>query len=146
MATTEQEILDRQAIVEVIDRYGLSLDAKDYARFQTCFTRDAKVTYEGLDQPLDGPEATAAFCERALASFIATQHLLGNYDITIDGDRASAQTYLHATHVAPPESGGAILIVGGTYVDELVRTPEGWKIAERELVSRWRERRETNSQ
>ena len=130
-----RQLADRQAIVEVIDRYATSLDAKDYERFKTCFSEDAVVHYS---DDLVGPEPTAAYAESVLAQFAHTQHLLGNYDITLDGDRASARTYMHASHVT---SEGGIWVVGGTYIDRFERRDGDWKIVERTLEGKWSERR-----
>jgi hypothetical protein len=41
-------------------------------------------------------------------------------------------TYLHATHERSP--GGDIHIVVGTYMDDVVRTDIGWRIAKRTLA------------
>ncbi len=132
-----EQLTDRQRIVEVIDRYASALDAKDYARFRTCFSEDAVVHYGESD--LMGPDAVAAFCEASLAPYAFTQHLLGNYEIALDGDCAAARTAMHASHIAP--DGGAIWVVGGTYVDRLERRDGGWKIVERALETKWSERR-----
>ena len=42
-----------------------------------------------------------------------------------------------AVHIAHAEAGGEIFILGGEYADELVRTPDGWRIAARTLSSWW---------
>lgn len=130
-----RQLADRQAIVEVIDRYATSLDSKEYERFQTCFSEDAIVHY---GEDLVGPVAAAAYAESVLSRYEFTQHLLGNYEIALDGDRASARTYLHASHIT---SEGEIWVVGGTYVDRLERRDGEWKIVERDLVPKWSERR-----
>ncbi len=134
MDLSAAQLADRQAIVEVIDRYATSLDAKDYERFKTCFSEDAVVHY---GSPL-GLDEAAAYAESTLSRFAHTQHLLGNYAIALDGDRASARTYLHASHVSDE---GAIWVVGGTYVDRFERRAGEWKIVERALEAKWSEER-----
>lgn len=67
----------------------------------------------------------------------ATQHLLGNYEVALDGDRADARTAMHASHVSADE----IWVVAGTYVDRLERRGGDWKIVERALEAKWSERR-----
>lgn len=129
-----EQLADRQAIVAVIDRYATSLDAKDYERFRMCFSEDAVIHYgEKL-----GRDEAAAYADSVLSQYAFTQHLLGNYDIALDGDRASARTYMHASHVT---SEGEIWVVGGTYVDRLERREGEWKIVERALEAKWSERR-----
>lgn len=135
MDLSAAQLADRQHIVEVIDRYASALDDKDYARFRTCFAADAAVRYG--DAVLRGPDAVADYCAASLAPWTATQHLLGNYEIALDGDRATARTAMHASHVSADE----IWVVGGAYVDRLERRGGDWKIVERELLPKWSERR-----
>ena len=140
MDLSAEQLADRQEIVEVIDRYGTALDAKDYDRFRSCFSDDARVSYGGNEHDLDG---AVGICEAALSQYEFTQHLLGNYDIDLDGDRATARTYLHASHVKP--GGTEIWIVGGTYIDTLERRDGDWKITARTLDSKWSELRKLGS-
>ena len=132
MDLTAEQLADRQAIVAVIDRYATSLDAKDYARFRTCFSDDAIVHYgEALT-----PDEAAAYAEGVLSRYAHTQHLLGNYDIKLDGDRASAHTYVQASHVSDE---GTIWVMGGTYIDRFERREGEWKIVELTLEGKWSE-------
>ena len=132
MDLSAEQLADRQAIVAVIDRYATSLDAKDYARFRTCFSDDAVVHYgEAL-----GPDEAAAYAEGVLSQYAHTQHLLGNYEITLDGDRAAARTYVQASHVSAE---GTIWVLGGTYIDRFERREGEWKIVELTLEGKWSE-------
>lgn len=134
MDLSAAQLADRQAIVAVIDRYATSLDAKDYERFRTCFSADAVVHYgEAL-----GPAEAAAYAEGVLSRYAHTQHLLGNYEIALDGDRASARTYVQASHVSAE---GLIWVMGGTYIDRFERRAGDWKIVERRLEAKWSEER-----
>lgn len=47
------------------------------------------------------------------------------------GNSASRISYLHATHVLDPD--GSIAVANGHYIDQFVRTPQGWRIAARRL-------------
>lgn len=144
MAETLREQNDRIAITDVINRYGTTIDAGDYEGLADCFTSDSITRYGG-GREFRGGEAVAEFVRGMTTDFVAQQHLLGNHEIALDGDRATATTYLHATQVEREESGGGVVVTGGIYRDVLVRTPEGWRIAERALEGLWRERRERAS-
>ena len=137
--SSEDRYADHLAIMDVLVRYAVSLDTRDWQRLRSCFAKDVRVSYPP-DVELTGPDATADFCERALAPYSVTQHLLGTHQIEIEGDRARARTYLHATHIY---AHGEVYVLGGTYTDELERHPEGWRIARRSLTSDWTERRPT---
>ena len=144
MTDTLREQNDLIQITDVINRYGTTIDAGDYEGLAGCFTPDAVVRY-GSDRDFRGGEAVAEFVKGMTVDFVAQQHLLGNHEVALDGDRATATTYLHATQVVREEAGGGLLVTGGIYRDVLVRTDDGWRIAEREMQGLWRERREPDS-
>ena len=144
MADTVREQNDRIAITDVINRYGTTIDSGDYAGLAGCFTPDAIVRYGG-GREFRGGEAVADFVRSMTVGLVAQQHLLGNHEIALDGDRATATTYLHATQVEGEEAGGGMITTAGIYRDVLVRTESGWLIAEREMEGLWRERREPAS-
>jgi hypothetical protein len=60
-----------------------------------------------------------------------TYHRLSNFVIAVDGDRATARSYVHAVLQAVPDDGASWVEAVGHYDDELVRTPDGWRIARR---------------
>ena len=144
MPDTVREQNDRIAITDVINRYGTTIDAGDYEGLAACFTPDAVVRYGG-GREFRGGEAVAEFVRSMTVGLVAQQHLLGNHEIVLDGDRATATTYLHATQIEGEEAGGGVVVTGGIYRDVLVRTDGGWLIAEREMQGLWRERRELAS-
>ncbi len=144
MAETVREQNDRIAITDVINRYGTTIDAGDYDGLAACFTPDAVVRYGG-GREFRGGEAVAEFVRGMTVGLVAQQHLLGNHEIVLDGERATATTYLHATQIEGEEAGGGVIVTGGIYRDALVRTGDGWLIAEREMEGLWRERRELAS-
>lgn len=63
-----------------------------------------------------------------------TQHLLGNFQINVQGDRATASCYLQAIHEGLGDYSGQLLTVWGEYRDELQRTGDSWRISYRELA------------
>jgi hypothetical protein len=54
-----------------------------------------------------------------------------NLVIRVDGDRATARSYVHALLMAIPDDSASWVEALGHYDDELVRTPDGWRIARR---------------
>ena len=58
---------------------------------------------------------------------------VGNSSVELDGDEARTRTYVINPMAVPTEDGGMrhAFTVCAHYVDKLVRTPEGWRIAER---------------
>jgi 3-phenylpropionate/cinnamic acid dioxygenase small subunit len=129
-------LLDRQQVVDVLVRYTLALDSRDWALLRTCFADSAVARYSGL-RPANGYAAIEDVCRRSLEPLTASQHLLGNILIELDGGHARATSYVQAQHVRTGLPGGDKYIVAGIYRDELSRTPDGWRIARRELDQLW---------
>jgi 3-phenylpropionate/cinnamic acid dioxygenase small subunit len=134
--TDELGVLEAKLeIGELVFRYGYALDSRDWDKLRTCFLPDV-VGYYGGD-PLRGYEAIEDLCRTTLEPLSASQHLIGNVVVTVDGDGATSSCYLHAQHVRPGTEGGEQFIFAGRYLDRLVRTGEGWRIAERTLEAMW---------
>jgi ketosteroid isomerase-like protein len=134
--TDELTVLqDKQEIADVLHRYGYALDGRDWDGLRSCFLPDV-VGYYGGD-PLRGYQAIEDLCRITLEPLSVSQHLIGNVTVTVAGDTASATCYLHAQHVLPGTPGGEQFIFAGRYLDRLVRTPDGWRIAERTLEAMW---------
>jgi SnoaL-like domain len=81
-----------------------------------------------------GRDAVSRFIQAALSQCGSTQHLVGSIDIQVDGDRATASSYLRAIHLGKKQGyEGRVWTFWGEYLDELKRTPAGWRISRREL-------------
>ena len=127
---------DKQEITELCYRYGLTLDGRDWAGLAAVFTPDAEAFY--LDMPpCRGYQAIEDTCRIALEPMSATQHLISNVVVRLDGDRAESSCYLQAQHVKAGTPGGDRFIIAGRYDDRLIRTPDGWRIRERRLALIW---------
>ena len=85
----------------------------------------------------DGVESIIGRIEKALRLLDASQHLIGNHQVVVDGDTATCRCYLQAQHVRAAAEGGANWIVAGIYADDFVRTAEGWRIRHRALTVLW---------
>lgn len=131
-----QTLLDRQAIAELCIRYTFALDAKDWALLASCFGPDPVFVHPG--GRLEGFEAILGRTSAALDPLDATQHLLGNIDVAIDGATGRATTYFHAQHVRAGTPGGDLYVIAGRYEDAVVRTDAGWRIRERVQSYLWR--------
>jgi len=127
---------DKQEITEICYRYGLALDRRDWAALAALFTPDADAFY--LDMPpAHGYKAIEDTCRTALTPLSATQHLISNVVVWLDGDRAECTCYLQAQHVKTGTPGGDNFIIAGRYDDKLIRTTAGWRIRERRLAPIW---------
>lgn len=136
-ADTLRELVDRREIEDVLYRYAQTLDSHDWDGLRTCFTPDAVADFLELGGVNEGIDAIVGLISGVLSGLDASQHLVGTPLITVDGDTASSSCYLQAQHVFKGAPGGDHYLVGGTYVDRLTRTADGWRIAHRTLHASW---------
>lgn len=132
-----QAIADRFQIEDVLARYCTALDSKRWAMLADVFAPDGVAEFGDLGGRHEGPHAIAEFVRSVLGGLDASQHLLGNEVVSVDGNRAVATCYFQAQHFLVSANGGNTYLVGGIYDDELVRTSEGWRIALRRLTPTW---------
>jgi hypothetical protein len=117
---------DIAQISAVLVRYATGIDSRNWELFRTCFTENCHLDY-GEIGTWTSREAVTRYM--MLAHSGPSLHRLSNFVIHIEGDHATARTYVDAMVFGPGGIGGAHTI--GYYEDELVRTPDGWRIARR---------------
>jgi len=122
---------DRFAIIETVDRYGVALDTRDWSLLDRVFTPDAVGDF-GQFQCADR-EAIRAMIRSMLGGCGPTQHLLGVYRIELSGNQARCVCAIRAHHVGRGAQAKTEYECFGEYRDQLVRTPEGWRIRHRAM-------------
>lgn len=131
-----QVLQDRIEIGELLARYSTALDSREWAQLAEVFLPDAECDYGALGNPR-GIEEITALISGTIGDLDATQHLVGNVVVAVDGDEATADCYLISQHIRQGTPGGAHYLLGGRYSDRVVRTPAGWRIAHRTLHRMW---------
>jgi 3-phenylpropionate/cinnamic acid dioxygenase small subunit len=132
MPLTLQEISDRMEISDLLTRYTTAIDNKDYALLDTCFLPDAHVDYVSSGGIAGEYPEVRAWLEKALAIFSATIHSLSNHEIQLEGDRAQTRTLVsNPMSMVDGEGKQSLFTVYAYYHDDLVRTEDGWRIAQR---------------
>jgi len=123
-----QEMLDRQEIWQVLQRYGRGLDRLDFELVRSCYFDDA-IDHHG---PFVGPpDQFIEWANETTRSFLNTHHHVVNHHCELDGDDAYAETYylfIGAAERAPH------LLSMGRYVDHFQRRDGEWRIANRVAV------------
>ena len=120
----------KQEIAEVLVRYATGIDRRNWDVFRSCFTADCLAEYEGIGT-WESADAITDFMATAHARMGHTMHRISNIaiDVHANGDRAAARCYVDGILMAADEESGFNPM--GFYDDELVRTPDGWRIAHR---------------
>lgn len=126
-------LLQYQQINDLLIRYGCALDERDWAGLGQVFTEQAQVDYGSLGV-FEGRDAVVAVAREFIESCGATQHLIGNIRIDLDGDSAWARCYVQATHASRQPNQPGLMTLWGEYRDQLARQGDGWAITARSLV------------
>ena len=124
-----EEISDRLEIQQLLIAYSTAIDSRRFDDLDRVFTADAYIDYRAMGG-VDGryPEVKAWLSE-VLPNFPAYAHMLGNFDVRIDGDTATSRTLCFNPMVLGGD--GQVLFCGLWYDDEFVRTAEGWRMTKR---------------
>jgi hypothetical protein len=134
-----RELVDRQAILDVLHRYCHLVDLQDLdAMVEEVFAPDGSDDHgEG---PVVGRSAIRDWFVANTANIAGNAHSISNVVIDVDGDRATMRSTVTSWTWTRVKSNGDplrpadyVLVVG--YRDELRRHPEGWRIDRRVLVS-----------
>ena len=125
-----EEISDRLEIQQLLVDYSTAIDGRRFDDLDRVFTADAYIDYRAMGG-VDGryPEVKA-WLAQVLPNFPAYAHLLGNFDVKIDGDTATSRTLCFNPMVLGGEE-KQVLFCGLWYDDEFVRTGEGWRMTKR---------------
>ena len=132
-------VADRQAVTDVPLTYARGIDRRDWVLVRSCFTADAQIEGSRMTAPVDD---YLGELRKGVEYYPTTMHFMGNQLATVDGDTAQVETYAVAYHWMGQPAGSPHeenLIVGVRYHDELVRTPQGWKVAVRRVSPDWRQ-------
>jgi len=126
-----------RAIVDVMYAYGSALDYGERDRFLQCFTPDADYV---VDMRIGGDSGFAFHGHDELASYYDGhthapaawhKHVTTNPSVSVDGGTATATSYFIRVD-AGAESGPAIVLAAGRYLDDFARDEDGrWRIRSR---------------
>lgn len=138
MTMDAQALSDRAEILELCARYGRALDERNWDLMRTVFAEDGSADF-ALGKPFNGIDEIIRGCRSQMDSLDQTQHFFGNYELELDGDRASGRCRLIGSAFLRSAIGAPSVCLRGEYVDEYIRTGDGWRIARRDLTIAWGE-------
>lgn len=140
-----QLLIDRAAISDVVYAYATGLDRREWTVFRSIFTDTIEMDFQSIGLPairIDADEWVRD-TKRLFAGFAATQHTSTNHTHDVRGDEATCTSNMQATHFVDRqpndglENGADCWTIGGYYIDELVRSAQGWKLAKVTLNITW---------
>ena len=117
---------DRLDIDQTITRYAHILNNTDFDALDLVFTHDAVLSTAGVTEPRRG----IAEIREALSAHPIADHMTTNVCI----DVADNGVRVWSMFLVVTDEGRAI---NGDYLDVVVRTEAGWRVAERTVVRRY---------
>lgn len=131
-----QQLSDRMEIEDLVTEYADAIDTGEFDRLDQVFTADAYIDYRAMGGIAGSYPEIKAFLASALPAFSATQHMIGNYQIKLAGDTAQGKILCFNPMLLKPfdEKPTEPFFLGLWYVDEYLRTDEGWRITRREEI------------
>ena len=138
-----QQALDRQEIIETVNKIGLMADLRNWAECRASFSEQVEFDYTSM---LGGQPTTVSadtqiqqWKDFFASTFKTTQHLIGSHTLTLNGNTATCISHFQAHHVFIDTSEGKTWTLGGTYHHELSRTTKGWKVTKMKMTALWEE-------
>jgi hypothetical protein len=133
MMTTEEKaalLWERSEIERVMLNFGRALDRGDWELYRRCFVDRIRVDFErltGFPEIEVDADAWTYFAKLALSP-VRRHHQYSNFMAHIDGDTATATTYMVARHFKMTDRGASDNTQYGWY-DNMFAKQEGiWKI------------------
>ena len=128
------EVNDRIALQDVMSRYAISVDEKDYEGYRELFAEDVHVI--GLaTEDMHGMEEFFPWWKNAIDQYDSTQHLFSPMLANIDGDYARTVSNLQALHY-PKGDPNTTVTLWASYKTDMLKFACEWKICRHELVRR----------
>lgn len=126
-------VSDRGDILEAIARFADAVNRLDLAQFEGLWTPDEATWVidppTGLDMTATPAEIAAMFGPALQSNWTSFSQFLHGSVVDLDGDRATARSYLSEIGIPRDREGGYFNY--GTYLDELERTGDGWRFRRR---------------
>ncbi|MFD8232653.1 nuclear transport factor 2 family protein [Streptomyces sp. NPDC059696] len=129
--------MDRFDIIDTCTRMAWYADAREWDALAGVFADQVTLDYTSLDggEPVTlAPAQIVEGWRAGLGVYTATQHLITNHLVTVDGDTAVCTAAFQASH---RRTDGGLWVLHGTYRFDLARTGAGWRITGVVMTARW---------
>ncbi len=137
---TIQTASDRDAIVDVTTRLGWYADQRRWDELLGLFAGQVTLDYTSLagGEPVTvSPADIVASWKGGLGGLDATQHVVSNHLVDLDGDTAVATAQFIAIHRLDNPHGDPLWTLGGHYRWTLARHQGRWRITTMTMTATW---------
>jgi uncharacterized protein (TIGR02246 family) len=123
-----EELLDRERIRDLLSRYPMAFDDRDWAAWEELWTEDVVWVVDGAE--IVGLPAVREFMVGCLPAEYGSKHLCGSPVIELGRDGVTA----HARTDVVWFAGNYEAAIVARYVDDLVKVGRRWRISRRDEV------------
>lgn len=129
------ELLDKQAIHELLNAYCNAADRHDFDKMRALYHEDA---IDDHGHFANGPAMDFIDKLPAIQAGMAIlHHNLTTVNLKLDGDRAEGEVYILAFHKVKDDGEGFDVLIGGRYFDKYEKRNGVWKFSHRAIVADW---------
>lgn len=135
--TALEELLERQAVEDVLLRYASTIDRKDFETLRSLFCDDVRGQYG--DVVVNGGDELLQWIDEMTVDKTWQHHLLSVYHVDfVSRTEAHALTYhtSHQTSVGSPDRCSRIV---ARYTDVVRKIDGAWKIADKVMEVGWKD-------
>lgn len=128
------QIRDVLEIEQLLYRYPIALDTRDYDALDEIFVAGAQLVMGGRTMT---PAQYKEMCRVELGKLDGTHHLVSAVAVQLDGLTATAHAYHQAQHIKKSLAPDGLFLMAGWVDDELVRANGRWHITKRVWTAVW---------
>ncbi len=131
MTMTLEQVSNRFEIQDLLVEYSRCIDMKDFDGLDTIFTKDAFIDYTEMGGIKGAFPEVKKWLSEVMPMFSSTQHLISNYEIALDGDKATGKIMCFNPQVLKAGDKEYTMFLGLWYLDQYIKTADGWRICQR---------------
>ncbi|MEV1026804.1 nuclear transport factor 2 family protein [Streptomyces sp. NPDC050264] len=135
-----ESVASKYRVAETCTRMAVYADRREWNQLRGLFADKVVLDYTSLNggEPAQlTPQEIVDAWAATLGGFDATQHLIANHLVEIEGDRAVCTASFQATHRLATAYGAPLWTLGGEYRWELGRTGDRWSIDTVVMTATW---------
>lgn len=141
LAEKVERLEARLTIIDMLGRYGRSLDEFDWGDLRELIADDVVARHDAVAPPLKGIDNMFAVIKAVQPKLRTVQHFVTNQHVEIDADgqQATAYAFILAMHDTGAEDRDPLVPAGGAYRMRLARADRkyGWQITEIDVNETW---------
>lgn len=134
MDQRQQDFVNKSDIRDLLARYFVGVDRRDWDMIGSCFTPDIHAEYHMFKA--DGIAELMQHI-RGVARSKSSTHFMGNHLIEVKGETARSEIYCEIHMIFAEPAGDHDTVLGTRYIDQLTRVNGHWKVKHRLQYRDW---------